>query len=178
MWLHSACRLGVIFILAAFLFASCNNGTESFKPVTAKIKDSADIYGAEIDSLIDSIHSAFRKRDFKSIESHLTEDGLYLGTDPDEIWSKQQLSEFFDKHDTLQISYDINASRRFNLSRGSNTEALILEQFYLRNMSRRIGVRAIIGVKREEGRWKVNFYSWSIVLKNEDIGKINEFLSK
>ncbi len=157
------------------VLCSCSNNSNS-DTVISQNDTSVTFPRGQINKVLDSMHQGFRTKNFKLMESFLTEDGLYLGTDPSEIWSKKQLSQYFDKNvkDTNNISYTI-LSRNILLGKNNNT-AMAIEQYYLSTMSDKMMVRSISKLVNKDNVWKISFYSWNFIPRNEDIKKINEAL--
>ena len=130
---------------------SCNSGKDTDGEIsTADTSSTFPRFG--ISKVLDSMHTGFRSRNFKLMESFLTEDGLYLGTDPKEIWSKKQLSDYFSNNvkDTTNIDYAI-LSRTILLGKNNNT-AMAIEQYYLNTMSEKMMVRSISRLIHKEDR--------------------------
>ena len=165
-----------ILIISLFaVLASCHSNIDSDSELTQE-DTTVSHPKQEIARVLDSMHQAFKIHDYAAMESYLTEEGLFLGTDPNEIWSKKQLTDYFNGHvkDTIPLSYSIN-NRIILLGRRSKA-ALVIEQYYLNRMSEKIMVRSISRLVYEAGGWKINFYSWNMIPKNEDIQKLNNAL--
>lgn len=167
-------RFTLWLFIAGIFFMSCNNNNDSNSEISPS-DTSVTFPRRAIIKVLDSMHQGFRSRNFKLMESFLTEDGLYLGTDPGEVWSKKQLSQYFNSvKDTSEINYNI-LSRNILLGRNANS-ALAIEQYYLSAMSDKMMVRSISKLIYRDNSWKISFYSWNFIPKNEDIKKLNEAL--
>ena len=72
------------------LVASCQMKTKTvpYDPIAAK---------AEVSKALDSINMAAKARDNKTFLSFFTEDGLYCGTDPKELWTKEDYAKLVEK---------------------------------------------------------------------------------
>ena len=123
----------------------------------------------EIAAVLDSMHEGFQKKDFKELENCLTEDGLYLGTDPSQTWSKKQLTEYYDSHvdDSAIVSYNL-VSRNILLSRNNNS-AIAIEQFFSGRISEKVMIRGVARLIYRDNEWKINFYSWSMIPRTRDM---------
>ena len=163
------------FFILVILFTACNRGNETDGEI-GSTDTSVNFPRASIIKVLDSMHQGFRTKNFKLMESFLTEDGLYLGTDPTEIWSKKQLSQYFDKsnRNSKDLTYNI-LSRTILPGKNFNT-ALCVEQYYLSTMSDKMMVRSISRLVKRDESWKISFYSWNFIPRNEDIKKLNEAL--
>jgi hypothetical protein len=133
-----------------------------------------EVVKAQISVALDSMHSAFQHRKFQKMMTYLSQDGYYLGSDPTELWTRKQLSDYFKPHEkdsATVMPYDI--LRRDILLNEERNSAVVAEQYYLVRMSEKVMVRAISRVSKKESGWVIDFYSWNMIPKNEDMDKIN-----
>jgi hypothetical protein len=133
-----------------------------------------DVVKGQITIVLDSMHSAFQHRKFQKMMNYFSEDGYYLGSDPTELWTKKQISDYFKPHETdsaTVMPYDI--LKRDILLNEERNSAVVVEQYYLVKMSEKVMVRAISRVSRKEGGWVIDLYSWNMIPKNQDLDKIN-----
>ena len=161
--------------ISVLIFSACNRGNDTDGEIGSS-DTSVSFPRSSIIKVLDSMHQGFRTKNFKLMESFLTEDGLYLGTDPSEVWSKKQLSQYFDKSNRASKDLNYNILSRTILLGKNSTTALCVEQYYLSTMSDKMMVRSISKVVKRDERWKIAFYSWNFIPKNEDIKKLNEAL--
>ena len=98
-------------LVTMILVTSCQMKSKpvAFDPVTSK---------TEVTKTLDSLESALKSKDIKTFLSFFSEDGLYCGTDPSELWDKagytkvmtQMLADttkFGDmKYDKTEIRFD------------------------------------------------------------------------
>ena len=159
-----------IFIISCDHFKAAVN-TDSTKPIdTVSVNKS-------INNVLDSMHMAFKARKNNAMLSYLADDGKYLGSDPAELWSKQQLSDYLSKvTDTTRIEYTI--SQRTILADEDGKSAVVYEQYFLPAMSTKMMVRCIGRVDFKDNRWLIDFYSWNFIPKNEEIKKLNAALGQ
>ena len=168
-------RIFFLLIIIIISYTSCNSDSSNDEAITSA-DTSTTFPRAAIIKVLDSMHQGFRTKNFKLMESFLTEDGLYLGTDPSEIWSKKQLSQYLGNvKDTSNNNYNI-LSRTILLGKNSNT-AMAIEQYYLSTMSDKIMVRSISKLVHRDNNWKISFFSWNFIPRNEDIKKLNAALN-
>jgi hypothetical protein len=133
-----------------------------------------EVVKTQIATVLDSMHSAFQHRKFQKMMTYFSEDGYYLGSDPTELWTKKHISDYFKPHETdsaTVMPYDI--LKRDILLNEERNSAVVVEQYYLVKMSEKVMVRAISRVSRKESGWVIDFYSWNMIPKNEDLDKIN-----
>lgn len=128
-------------------------------------------------SLMDKFNSAFKAKDVPKLMALLTEDGMFSGTDPSEIWDmKQTLVGFEQGFADPSIVIDYKVDRREMLIAEDGNSAVAMEQFYFKLISPKMACRVIYhAVKSGENR-KFDFISWNFIPRNEDIGKINKAL--
>jgi hypothetical protein len=140
---------------------------------------SAEVVKSQITTVLDSMHSAFQHRQFKKMMNYLSEDGYYLGSDPKELWTKQQLSDYFKPHETDSATFmPYEILRRDILLNEDRNSAAVVEQYYLVKMSDKVMVRAISRVSKKENGWIIDLYSLNMIPRNEDIDKINNSLKQ
>jgi ketosteroid isomerase-like protein len=131
----------------------------------------------EVINALDQFHAAFMAKDAKIVSSMLDNDGLYCGTDPDEVFDKKGLMEqlsplFADTAHTVQYTIE---KREIRIDAGGNS-ALAMEQAVYKIVSPKIPVRLISHLIKSEDGWIVDFYSWNFIPLNEDIEKMNKAL--
>lgn len=170
----------LLFLLFTIFAVSCNDSTKTDKENPDKQSTPKADAGADnknINAILDSMHTTLKGGLLKEFPKYLSDDGLFLGTDPGEYWTKQGLMDYMKKTfpgDTFKFVYNIE--KREVLMDDAGRSALVIEQFYLPNMSRKIMVRAISRVDRKDDKWTIDFYSWNMIPRNEDIDKLNKAL--
>jgi hypothetical protein len=58
------------------------------------------------------------------------------------------------------------------------TMAIVIEQSNIPIMSEGILIRGVGHARLIKGQWKIDFYSWSLIPRNEDLGKVNKAVVK
>lgn len=137
--------------------------------------DSATV-NKNISNIYDSMHMAFKAKNLNSMLSYMADDGKYLGTDPGEIWSKKDLSDYLSKAyvDTAKIVYTI--TDRSIQTDEDGKSAIVVEQFYFPGMSNKIQMRTVSRADFKDNRWLIDFFSWNLIPKNDDMKKLNAAL--
>ena len=165
-------NLSIIILLITSL-VSCDH-------FHAVIKNNQPIDSAavnkNISNIYDSMHMAFKAKNLNSMLSYMADDGKYLGTDPKEIWSKKELSEYLSKAytDTAKIEYTI--TDRLIQADEDGKSAIVVEQFYFPGMSSKMQMRTVSRADFKDNRWLIDFFSWNMIPKNEDMKKLNAAL--
>lgn len=158
-------------IVTMIIVASCQMKTKSvpFDPVTAK---------TEVTKTLDSMEMALKSKDVKTFLSFYKEDGLYCGSDPTELWNKEDYAKMITQMMTdTANSFTMNVSKmeiRFNKDGNS---ANVLRQF-VTNWSKPVEVRSTAHLVKTDKRWIVDFESVAFIPTNNDVPKIITALKK
>jgi len=107
----------------------------------------------------------------------LTDDALTLGTDPSEFLSKKQISDAWTQamaDTTIKLDYSID--RREIRVAPDGKSAVVVEQFMFPVLSPKIPVRNIYHVIKPGDKWMIDFLSFNLIPKNEDLVKLNAAL--
>jgi ketosteroid isomerase-like protein len=129
-----------------------------------------------VSALMDKFKTAWRLKD-TSLIALLTEDGLFCGTDPTEVWNKSQISAGWKQafaDTSLRIDYTID-KREMRIAADGNS-AIVVDQLFMKIYSEKIPWRLVTNVVKKEESWMIDFMSWSFIPKNEDIEKLNKAL--
>ena len=130
----------------------------------------------ELSALADEIHGLLKKKDQRFVDAHMSKDGIYMGTDPDEVWSYETFRNYIQRafSDSAMKISDYTISKREIRVHGNS--ALIIDQFMLPEISTKAMVRTISHANHENGKWTIDMYSWNLIPKNTDLQKINKAL--
>ena len=145
--------------------------TVAYDPETTK---------AEVNKTLDSIGAAFKSKDANAFLSFLTEDGLFCGTDPSELWDKAEYTKTITKmlaSDTTSSSADMKVEQRKIIIDKNGKSAVALRQF-MTSWSKPIMLRNTLHLVKIDNRWMVNFSNFAFIPKNDDIPKITAAVSK
>jgi len=107
----------------------------------------------------------------------VTEDGLYCGTDPKELWDKKTFSDYITKAfaDTSMGAINYTIDKCEIRVEKNGTSAIALEQFRMDVFfSPKTPLRMVSHLIKDGDNWKFDFTSLSLVPTNEDIHKINK----
>ena len=165
-----------LLLIALIVFIGCDqkSGTNEKEENT-----NADTTASkrEIVAVMDSVNNAFKSKDINLMLSFFTDDGMYYGTDPGEVWNKKKFTEESTKtlkDSAANFSYDVK-QRDIMLDDDANS-AIVVEQFFIPMLSNKIMCRGIARLDRKGNTWRIDFYSWNMIPKNEDVPKINKAL--
>ena len=160
-------KVFLILALVCIGFASCQRNESA--PAVNKEEVSKTV-----GELFDGFNSSFKIKDASTMGNFLSDDGLFLGTDPEEFWSKQRVIEEVSKmaqDTTINSNYTVD-KREVRVSSDGQT-ALVIEQSVVPFLGN-IPVRTIGRAAMKDGQWKIDFYSWSLIPKNESLEKLSE----
>ncbi len=160
-----------LFILLALSFAACQQPQIAAPPPKPVDLDAAK---KEVTAMLDTYHGAMKMKNASEMANLFAEDGLYCGTDPNELWDKEAFSDYIRQAfaDTSVVTNYTVERRKVRISK-DGISAIAVEQF-IDAASPRILVRVVTHMLKDSVGWKLDFTSWALVPKNEDVPKINE----
>lgn len=158
-----------LFLFAAIIFAACNQ-TSKTTPVNVEVEKAA------VNTTMENMYSAFKAQNLDSLLSFYSEDMIGLGTDPSELWNKQQFGEMWKQEaaDTLPI-LKFFGERFIKVSEDGHS-AVAVDQYYMPMYSDKIPFRNSYHLIKINGNWVINFIDTGFIPKNEDISKLNAAL--
>lgn len=158
-------------LVVILFFTSCQMKTKTatIDPVSAK---------AEVSKTLDNIDAALKAKDAKTFLSFYTEDGLFCGTDPTEMWDKAGFTKAItdmlaDKTMSSEMKYTKN---EILLDKGGNS-ANVLRQFST-DWSKPIMIRGTMHLIKADNKWMVDFSSMALIPDNKDLSKLTAALGK
>jgi hypothetical protein len=163
-------------INSSSLFTPYSAGIDFMRALTILLFTilSSSTYAAEdtaIHKLLDGFHSAAANSDYDDYFSRFSKDGVFLGTDAAERWSLQEFKKYakppFDEG--RGWTYKV-MERNIVVGEARNT-AWFDEVLFNERLGRCRGTGVII---KSQNKWKVAYYSLTLLIPNEiavDIGK-------
>jgi ketosteroid isomerase-like protein len=127
-------------------------------------------------TIFDSIDAAFIAQDASTLASFLREDALCFGTDPSEIWTKQQITDLWAQMLADHSPAFSMISKRVIKVAPDGKSASVLEQYIMPEMSSELSMRNHYHLVKTENSWKVLVLCSSFILNNEDIPKVDNAL--
>jgi len=159
----------LLVIAALLLFAGL-----AFGQTSKTIQVDFETEKAAVADLFDKYYSALNAKDAAILPTFLTEDVLVCGTDPSEFWNKKQITELWTQglaEATLEINITINKREIRVADDGSS--AIVVEQYILPFLSSKIHIRTVSYAVKTNDKWMIDFMSFNLVPKNEDLSKLN-----
>lgn len=154
-------------LLAVLLFPACQE-----KAVVVQL-DTAALKG-QIYELMGKYNSALNAKDVGQVGTYLSDDLLYLGTDPSEFWNREAIIALWKQafaDTTLSLKYTVD-KREIKVATDGNS-AIVVEQFTVNQISPKIPVRFVYHLVKTENSWMIDFASVAVIPKNEDIAALN-----
>ncbi|MDP4239245.1 MAG: nuclear transport factor 2 family protein [Bacteroidota bacterium] len=152
-------------LLAMILATSCQTKTTpvAFDPVTAK---------AEVTKTLKDMDESFRSKDAKAYLSFFTEDGLYCGTDPAELWDKAGYTKVITTMmaDTMKFKEPKFEKIEIRFNKEGNS-ANVLRQF-VTGWSKPIQVRDVMHFVKVDNKWMIDFSTFALIPENKDLPKL------
>lgn len=138
---------------------------------------SDDIIKDSVTALMNRYHRSMLNKDADGLLATISDQGLILGTDPDEAWHKDELRKYLVAPFSDSSKFQPYTVIREVRPGPDGKTALAIEQYIFTQISSRLPVRGIAYVVKEGGRWQIDTYSLSIIPENEDLARINQFFS-
>ncbi len=159
------------FILAILTFifvVGCTPKQETKYPETLE---------KEICQVLDQYLKAWNMKDEATLDALTSDNGMYFGSDPDEIMDKKALMtmyrEFF-ADSTNNYRYDVNLQEI--ISAENEESVMAVEYITFKNWSPKIPFRQSFRFVKQEEDWIIDFIAWGIIVKNKDIERLNKIL--
>lgn len=123
---------------------------------------------SEIGGILDAWHLAASEADFKTYFSLMSDNAVYIGTDPTENWTLEKFKVFakplFDKGK----AWDFNSLER-NIFISENGKTAWFDEL----LETWMGICRGSGVlTKEKGEWKIQHFVLSMTVPNEDVQEV------
>jgi uncharacterized protein (TIGR02246 family) len=161
-------KINLLLLLVALAFAACQQPQIQAPPIDF------DAAKKQVTAILDSYHGAMKSKNASQMADLFAEEGLYCGTDPNELWDKEAFSDYIRRAfaDTgIATAYAVER-RKVRVSKDGSS-AIALEQF-IDPSSPKILVRVVSHLVKDSVNWKIDFTSWALVPNNDVLSKINE----
>ncbi len=142
------------------------------KPKTEEKQADPDLAKEEVLKTMDDFYTNYNAKNLEAVLDFLHSDGLYCGTDPEELWDSAEFANavtgmFADTNFLPNLKVD---KRELRLQ-GDGSTAIVADQFFVM-WSSRIPVRNVYHMVKQGDVWKCNFSSMGIIPQNEDLSSI------
>lgn len=160
----------ISFILLAFLFA-CNTAPEP-GPVDLAAEEAA------IDNVFDNLLKAVDDRNIDLLASLLADDGMFMGTDPDELFPKDSIVAAWDQiMQAPEIPPFKFIGEPYTRIHPDGKTAVVAYQYYW-ELFTPIPLREAFWMVKKDSVWLIDFFDFSFVPYNEQIPVLNAAVMK
>ncbi len=131
---------------------------------------------ASLIAVIDGFHNSFKSKNLGDMNAHFAEDGLFVGTDPGEFWTRKQLNDYLEvafRGDTSNKKYSVT-KREIEMN-SNKTSAVVIDQFTL-DFSPQMPIRSVVFADYVNDKWIIRMLSWNFIANNSDVDRLNETL--
>ena len=156
-----------LLILSVLVLSACWAQTN---PVSG-IKSASE---EAITKFMDNFYAAYHSKDYKKVLDFITEDCLSCGTDSKEFWDKAATSEMIKAMvaDTSVHPPAFKIDKRVIKLDKEGNSAIVIEQFFVEEWSKKIPVRNVSHLVKIKGKWYLDFMSSAFIPDNEDMARI------
>ena len=150
-----------LFLSGLFLFPALNAQVKNTEQNLLSAK-------RNIIKNLDAWHKAAAKANFDDYFKLMTDDAIFIGTDPTENWTLQEFKEFSRPYFEAGKAWDFKAIER-NIYHEENRRIAWFDEL----LDTHMGICRGSGVMvKENGKWKVQHYVLSITIPNENVDEI------
>ncbi len=157
-------------MLGMLLFSACAAAPQPVGDLTAR--------KAAADQDLDAWHlAASRASEADYIDQGMTADGIFLGTDPDERWTRESFRAYVKPHFSKGKGWTLKSTRRWLSFNAAGDTAWFDEDLNSKELGPARGTGVMVWVWAD-GRWKVAQYNLSIPIPNEDFDAVKKVIAK
>jgi hypothetical protein len=125
---------------------------------------------SKVEQVIDSWHRAAADADLKAYQDFMTNDAVFIGTDPTEYWKGEDFINFAKPYFERGQAWTF-----YTLDRNIYNEASGSMVWFDELLDTQMGVCRGSGVLvHENGQWKIKHYVLSITIPNDNVTEIKE----
>ncbi|TBW27906.1 nuclear transport factor 2 family protein [Gramella sp. KN1008] len=147
------------------------SGLFLFPALNAQIKNTEqNILSAKRNIIknLDAWHKAAAKANFEDYFELMTDDAVFIGTDPTENWSLKEFKDFARPYFEAGKAWNFTAIER-NVYHQENHRVAWFDEL----LDTQMGICRGSGVMvKENGKWKIQHYVLSITIPNENVDQI------
>ena len=124
---------------------------------------------SEINLVLDNWHKAAAEANFNNYFNVMTEDAIYIGTDPTENWNKQEFIKFSKPYFDRGRAWNFTALER-NIYFSSDKKTAWFDE--LLNTHMKICRGSGVLVADTNGNWKIKHYVLSMTVPNDNTDEV------
>lgn len=123
-----------------------------------------------VSSMLDTWHKAAADANFEEYFDLIAEDGIFIGTDPTENWTKSEFQKWSKPYFDEGKAWNFKALQR-NIFLAESGDLAWFDEL----LETQMGICRGSGVaKKIEGEWKVQHYVLSIEIPNESVDEVTK----
>jgi ketosteroid isomerase-like protein len=130
-----------------------------------------------VNNLLNKLNTAWECQDVATLTSLLTEDVLFFGNGPSEVYNKKQVSELWTQMLAQPFKLDLIDEPIIRVSPNGNS-AYAIQQYFMPAFSTKIQFRNGYYLIKVHSNWLIFTCNTACLLKDDDFPKINEVLSE
>lgn len=161
-----------LFVLGFLFLIACSH--------PAEVQQSVEAHQQAVAALADRFHATMMAKDAPGQMALLAEDGLYCGTDPNELWNKKTLSDYISRgfaDSTMTITPYTISKREIRVATDGKS-AVLVDQYMMTELSPTITTRFIAHAIRHDTAWRFDFFSLGLIPVNGDLKKVSEAVTQ
>lgn len=126
-------------------------------------------------AVADKFHKAFKAKKPQDIKALTIENGFYMGTDPDEVFSQLAFEKYLIEKLTNPAigTIDYKIDRREVIFEDNGAGAVLVDQFKPIAFTQYVSWRMATHLVKKDGAWKFDFISLSMIPKNDVVPAVN-----
>ena len=149
----------IVIILVGLILIGC----KSTQP-----KNSENVK-SEINLILNDWHKAAAEANFEAYFGAMSEDAIYIGTDPTENWNKEEFIKFAKPYFDRGRAWNFTALER-NVYFSSDGKTVWFDE--LLNTQMKICRGSGVLVADEKGNWKIKHYVLSMTIPNDNTDEV------
>ncbi|MDB4582955.1 nuclear transport factor 2 family protein [Draconibacterium sp.] len=130
-----------------------------------------------VKNLLNTLMAAWDRQDVATMTSLLSENALFRGNGPSEVYNKKQVSEGWSQMLAQPFPLDVTEEPVIRVSPDGNS-AHATQQYFMPLFSTKIQFRNGYFLNKVDGKWLIYTCNTACLLNDDDFPKINEALSE
>lgn len=156
-----------LFCLALW-FLSCNSQGEKTGSSSPDVLAKGE--RTDIANVLDEWHKAAANAEFDEYFDRMSDDGIFIGTDPTENWQNQEFKEWSKPYFDRGNAWDFTALER-NIYFSSERNIAWFDEL----LDTQMGICRGSGIlSKKDESWKIEHYVLSIAIPNENVSEMTE----
>ncbi len=159
-----------------FCLVACQNPNSTSKQETVNKAELEKVAG----ELMDRYYESNKSENNDDLNEIIADRGIVMGTDPNEVWDKNQLLENYEQYRQdpemaqllANLSFDIKDRRTIISENGS--QAIVVD--VVKTSFSELDTRSMSIIEKEGGEWKIVFANVAFLINNSDLARIDSLI--